>query len=82
MTTTPSMTTNTLEPVPSHSSPRVLPKIASDAPRALAQASATTLSAYEVVLSPAVAARSLRVHGTTTTSPDSGGRACSPAVTT
>ena len=45
VTTTPSMTTKTLEPVPSHSSPRVLPKIASDAPRALAYARATTLSA-------------------------------------
>jgi hypothetical protein len=40
-----------------------------------------TLSAYDVVFSPAVAARSLRVQGTTTTAPDSGGGACSPAVT-
>ena len=51
----------------SHSSPRVLAKIASMAPRSLACARATTFSAYDVVFSPAVGARSLRTHGTTTT---------------
>ena len=35
-------------------------------------ASARTFSAYEMVLSPAVAPRSLRAHGTTTTSTESG----------
>ena len=62
------MPTNTLLPVPSQSSPRVLAKIASAAPRRCASASATTLSAYDVVLAPAVGAFSLRVQGTTATS--------------
>ena len=52
--TTPSTTTKTLLPVASHSSPRVLANTASTARCALARASAMTLSAYEVVLSPAV----------------------------
>ena len=79
--TTPSSTTNTLLPVASHSSPRVLANMASRAPCPLAKARATTLSAYDVVLSPAVAARSLRTHGTVTTVPCSSGRACGTAVT-
>ena len=70
--TTPSRTTNTLEPVASHSSSRVLAKIASLAPRSCAYASARTFSAYDVVFRPAVAPRSLRTHGTTTTRTESG----------
>ena len=60
-------TTNTLEPVASQSSSRVFGKMASPAPRSCAYASARTFSAYEIVFSPAVAPRSLRAHGTTTT---------------
>ncbi len=41
---TPPVTTNTLVPVPSHRSPRVLAKIASPAPASLATASARTFS--------------------------------------
>src|SRR5690349_12183363 len=66
--TTPSRTTKTFEPVASHSSPRVLQNNASCAPRASAYASARTFSAYEIVFNPAHAPRSLRDHGTTTTS--------------
>ena len=43
--TRPPCTTNTLVPVPSHSAPTVLAKIASSAPRSWACASATTFSA-------------------------------------
>jgi hypothetical protein len=39
---------------------------------AWACASATTFSAYDVVLSPAVADRSLRVHGTVATADEAG----------
>ena len=68
--------------MPSHSSPRVLAKIASMPPRSLAWARATTFSAYDVVFRPAaVALRSLRVHGTTTTFACAGGSGCGPAVT-
>src|SRR4051794_31362588 len=66
VTTVPSKTQKTLVPVPSHRLPAVLAKIASLAPRSAAYASAITLSAYDVVLSPAVAPFSLRGHGTTT----------------
>ncbi len=65
--TTPSRTTKTLDPVASHNSSRVLGKMASPAPCSCAYASARTFSAYEIVFSPAVAPRSLRAHGTTTT---------------
>jgi hypothetical protein len=41
---TPPVTTNTLVPVPSHNSPRVLGKIASPAPSSLATARARTFS--------------------------------------
>ena len=44
----------------------MLAKIASLAPRSAAYARAITLSAYDVVLSPAVAPFSLRGQGTTT----------------
>ena len=47
MATAPSRTTKTFEPVASHSSSRVLAKIASLAPRSWAYASARTFSAYE-----------------------------------
>ncbi len=40
-----------------------------------------TLSAYDVVFSPAVAARSLRVHGTTVTLPVPDGGSCGALVT-
>ena len=63
MATTPSRTTNTFDPVASHSSSRVFAKIASLAPRSCAYARARTFSAYDVVLRPAVAPRSLRTHG-------------------
>ena len=65
--TTPSTTTKTLLPVASHSSPRVLANSASTAPCSFAAARAMTFSAYDVVFSPAVAARSLRTQGTVTT---------------
>ena len=68
-------------PVPSHSSPRVLANIASLPPRSLAYARATTFSAYDVVFSPAIALRSLRVHGTTTTGACAAGRGAGTAVT-
>ena len=68
VTSSPSIPTKTLLPVPSQSSPTELAKIASAAPRSWAYRNAITLSAYDVVFSPAVAARSLRVHGTTATS--------------
>jgi hypothetical protein len=45
----------------------VFAKIASDAPRERARSRATTFSAYEVVLAPAVADLSLRVQGTVIT---------------
>jgi hypothetical protein len=54
---------------------------ASEAPRCLACASATTLSAYDVDLTPAVAARSLRVHGTTVSSDVGAAGFCGPLVT-
>src|SRR3954452_1247627 len=65
--TTPSNTQKTFVPVPSHRLPTVLAKIASEASRCSAYASARTFSPYDVVLSPASAPRSLRVHGTVTT---------------
>src|SRR5207248_1587456 len=68
VSTTPFRITNTFDPVASQTSPRVLRKIASPASRSRAYASARTFSAYEVVLSPATAPRSLRLHGTITTS--------------
>ena len=68
----PSTTYQTLVPVPSHRLPARLAKIASVAPRSRAWARATTFSAYEVVLSPARAPRSLRGHGTVTTADDGG----------
>ena len=54
-------------PVPSHNAPTVLAKIASPAWRALAWARATTFSAYDVALAPAIALRSFRTQGTRTT---------------
>src|SRR3954454_15918032 len=61
--------------------PQVLANKASAAPRSCAHFSATTLSAYDVVLRPAVAARSLRVHGTNTTSVVSGQSRNGPVAT-
>src|SRR5437899_3102652 len=63
----PLETTNTLEPVPSQSWSRVFARRASSPPTRWAWASATTFSAYDVVLSPAIADRSLRTHGTMAT---------------
>src|SRR6476469_5506058 len=62
------MPTNTFEPVPSHKFPTVLANRASSASAARARSRATTFSAYEVVFRPASTPRSLRGHGTVTTS--------------
>ena len=78
----PCTTTNTLDPVPSHSSPRVLANKASPAPSSCARASATTLSAYDVVLRPATALRSFLAHGTTTAAVVRGHCTASPTATT
>ena len=53
-----------LVPVPSHRFPAVFAKRASSAPSSRARWRATTFSAYEVVLSPAIGLCSLRRHGT------------------
>src|SRR3954453_16163142 len=70
-----------LLPVPSHTSPAVLANKASAAPRSCAWRNATTLSAYDVVLRPAVAERSLRVHGTIATSAVGGHGFIGPVAT-
>src|SRR5690606_31397876 len=78
----PSTTTNTLEPVPSDRWPRVSANTASVPPARRAAASATTFSAYDVVLSPASAPRSLRGQGTTATEVEPGGGTAGAIATT
>jgi hypothetical protein len=78
---TPSCTTNTFVPVPSHSSSRVLAKMPSSPPCSAAKATQRTFSAYETVLRPAHAPRSLRTHGTMTTSAGPVGSSRSVATT-
>src|SRR3954447_4088274 len=70
------------EPVPSQRLPNVLAKIASLAPLSAARARATTFSAYDVVLSPDTAPRSLRTQGTRATAAFSRAGAIAPAATT
>ncbi len=72
----------TFEPVPSHRWPRVLAITASDAPRARAYSTISAFSAYEVVLRPVSAPRSLRVHGTVAIALTSGGRSAGSVTTT
>ena len=67
VTSSPPRSTKTLDAVPSHRSPTVLASTASSAPRRYASETATTFSAYDVVLRPATDDRSLRTHGTRTT---------------
>ena len=60
----------------------MLAKMASLPPRSTAWASAITLSAYDVVLRPAVAPCSLRVHGTVTTMVSLGAKSMALHATT
>ena len=68
-------------PVPSHTFPAVLRKIASPAPRSAAQARARTFSAYEMDFTPASAPCSLRLHGAVTTAVVAGGWGDASAAT-
>src|SRR6266545_1073177 len=77
VTSSPSYTQKMFEPVPSHRCPIVLAKIASLPPCRLAWASAITFSAYEVVLRPETAPRSLRTQGTVTIAAVAAGRSIS-----
>src|SRR5690606_40531844 len=81
VTSSPPRSTNTLAPVPPHRWPAVLASRASSPPFATASASATTFSAYDVVLSPATAERSLRAQGERTARP-AGLMVAGPAATT